>query len=108
MTELTPVSIVNHEAAGLLSVVWQDGSESHLSHALLRSRCKCASCQQQYRQCGQYPQLIDSVRLTAINPVSDKGLNLVFSDGHGRGIYPWDYLHEIFIETTSSTESSIC
>jgi len=36
-----------------------------------------------------------AIRLDAIHPVGDKGLNLVFSDGHGRGIFPWAYLREL-------------
>jgi DUF971 family protein len=31
--------------------------------------------------------------------VSDKGLNLVFSDGHGRGIFPWAYLRGLGLST---------
>ena len=30
-----------------------------------------------------------------VHTIGDKGLNLVFSDGHGRGIYPWAYLREL-------------
>jgi DUF971 family protein len=90
-----PQSIINHEESGMLDLVWQDGRESRLSHGLLRARCKCAACQQQYRQQGTYPDISPSIRLDAIHPVSDQGLNLVFSDGHGRGIYPWAYLHEL-------------
>jgi DUF971 family protein len=101
MTDYTPVSIVNHETSGMLSVAWADGSESRLSHGLLRSRCKCAACQQQFRQQSSYPEVLESIRLTAIHPVSDKGLNLVFSDGHSRGIFPWAYLFELSFETTS-------
>ena len=33
--------------------------------------------------------------LTQINPIGEMGVQLVFSDGHDRGIYPWPYLHEL-------------
>jgi len=94
-----PQSIINHETSGMLDLVWQDGRESRLSHGLLRARCKCAGCQQQYRQLGTHPEILASIRLDAIHPISDKGLNLVFSDGHGRGIFPWAYLHELSFST---------
>jgi DUF971 family protein len=90
-----PVDIVDHQASGVLELRWQDGSVSQLAHGLLRARCRCAACEQAYRECGQHPEPASSVRLVALNPVSDKGLNLVFSDGHGRGIFPWAYLHEL-------------
>ena len=93
--QLFPEAIVDHQASGVLELRWQDGSESHLPHALLRAHCRCAGCQQVYRQEGRHPEAAPTIRLVAINPISDKGLNLVFSDGHGRGIFPWAYLHEL-------------
>lgn len=89
-----PQSIVDHRASGLLQLVWPDGSESSLSHALLRTLCKCAACTQLSRQ-GLTIELPPTIRLADIRPIGDKGLNLVFSDGHGRGIYPWAYLRQI-------------
>lgn len=90
-----PRTIVDHRASGILSVGWQDGSESRIPHWLLRARCRCAECQQAFRLCGERPAAPSSIRLAEILPMSDRALNLVFSDGHGRGIYPWDYLREI-------------
>ena len=64
-------------------------------HSLLRARCRCAGCEQLFRTQGAHPEPVLEIRLEAIHPISDKGLNLVFSDGHGRGIFPWAYLHEL-------------
>ena len=99
--QLFPEAIVNHQASGVLELRWQDGSESHLPHGLLRARCRCAGCQQLHRQSGAHPEPASTIRLEGIHPISDKGLNLVFSDGHGRGIFPWAYLHELSLLTTS-------
>jgi len=96
-----PQSIVDHQASGVLELVWQDGTESRLSHGLLRSCCRCAACEQQFRQTGSRADIAPSIRLDDIRPIGDKGLNLVFSDGHGRGIYPWAYLREIARPTTT-------
>ncbi len=103
---LFPEAIVNHQASGLLELRWHDGSESRLPHGLLRVRCRCAGCQQLHRQQGMHPEIDPTIRLEAINAVSDKGLNLVFSDGRGRGIFPWAYLHELSPLTTSRTSSA--
>ena len=92
---LFPQAIVNHQASGVLELRWQDGSESRLPHGLLRARCRCAGCEQAFRTQGTRPEPIAAMRLDAIHPIADKGLNLVFSDGHGRGIFPWAYLHEL-------------
>jgi DUF971 family protein len=97
----SPEAIVNHQASGVLELRWADGSESRLPHGLLRARCRCAGCEQAYRERGSHPETMPSIRLDAINPIADKGLNLVFSDGHGRGIFPWAYLHELSLTTAS-------
>lgn len=98
---LLPEAIVNHQASGVLELRWHDGRDSHLPHGLLRARCRCAGCQQRYREEGRHPEVAPAIRLDAINPISDMGLNLVFSDGHGRGIFPWAYLRELSLHTAS-------
>jgi DUF971 family protein len=57
-----------------------------------RAGCRTACCA---------PEAASSIRLAAIHAVSDKGLNLAFSDGHGRGIFPWAYLRELGLSATS-------
>ena len=92
-----PEAIVNHQASGVLELRWPDGRHGRLSHGLLRARCRCAGCQQLFRQDGCHPQADAAIRLEAIHPMADTGLNLVFSDGHGRGIFPWSYLHALSV-----------
>jgi DUF971 family protein len=92
---LFPVAITDHTASALLEIAWNDGSRSLLPHGLLRVSCRCALCVQTRRQTNHQPEMSAMVRLTEINPIGQQGLNLVFSDGHGRGIFPWSYLHEL-------------
>jgi len=100
-THAFPIEIVDHQASGVLELRWQDGSASRLPHGLLRARCRCAACEQVHRERGSHPEAASSIRLAAIHAVSDKGLNLAFSDGHGRGIFPWAYLRELGLSATS-------
>jgi DUF971 family protein len=90
-----PAEIVNHAASGVLELVWQDRTRARLPHGLLRFACRCAACEQQSRTTGRRSEVPPGIRLDDIRPVGDKGLNLVFTDGHGRGIYPWAYLRQI-------------
>ena len=83
-----PRSVTVHSASRLLRIEWDDGSESALPHALLRARCRCAFCTKAAPDCS-------GVVLTEAHAMADAGLNLVFSDGHRRGIYPWAYLSEL-------------
>jgi DUF971 family protein len=97
-----PQSIIDHAASGELELVWQDGSMARLPHALPRARCRCAACEQQLRRSGQAPEAMPDIRLAAVHLVGDKGLNLRFSDGHGRGIYPWAHLRQIAREHSAN------
>jgi DUF971 family protein len=90
-----PAEIVNHAVSGVLELVWQDRTRARLPHRLLRFACRCAACEQQSRTTGRRGEVPPDIRIDDIRPVGDKGLNLVFTDGHGRGIFPWAYLRQI-------------
>src|SRR5712691_9732350 len=101
-----PQAIVNHRLSGVLELTWQDHATHRLPHALLRSRCRCGGCEQQSRT-GRRAEVPPDIRLDDIRPVGDKGLNLLFSDGHGRGIYPWAYLRQIAQEHSVIREAPV-
>ena len=88
-----PVSISNSREHQRLRLSWQDGRERSLGHALLRQRCPCSQCRA-FRLRGLNPVVASSVTVLEIHP-QGYGLQLVFSDGHQRGIYPWAYLAEL-------------
>jgi DUF971 family protein len=102
-----PLSIVDHQVTGVLELGWQDGAISRLPHGLLRSLCRCAGCEQQFRTQGRRPDVSPDVRLDDIRPIGDKALNLQFTDGHGRGIYPWAYLRQIAREHSGLPEAPV-
>lgn len=91
---MTPQALTDHAASGVLEITWPDGMTHRLPHALLRARCRCAACEQQRRH-GSGVAVPEGVRLAAIHPVGAQAVNLVFDDGHGRGIYPWAYLRTL-------------
>ena len=37
----------------------------------------------------------EDVNITAIEPVGNYAVRLVFSDGHNTGLYSWDYLYDL-------------
>ena len=71
----------------ILMALWM----AALTHARLRAACPCSACRAQ-RRAGLTVDADDAVRLTAIEPVGAYALNLAFSDGHRRGIYPYEML----------------
>lgn len=78
-----------------LKLVWSDGVETFHGYDVLRGYCPCALCQgHAAREIRFYPP-VGPVDLTAIQPVGNYGLSLAFSDGHGTGIYRFDFLREL-------------
>jgi DUF971 family protein len=87
-----PGAIRNLRGPGQLLLQWQDG-ERTLSHARLRGACPCSQCRAA-RLAGRIAVVPAEVRIERVEP-QGYGVQLVFSDGHERGIYPWDYLRDL-------------
>lgn len=87
---MSPLAVVNSQPERTLRLSWPDGRESVLGHAQLRRQCPCSQCRA-FRLRGVAPLVDDRVRVVEVNG-QGYGVQLVFSDGHQRGIYPWEYL----------------
>ena len=86
--------IENRARDGILAVRWAGGSEHAFTHAELRAACPCSECRA-LRRAGAIVEAAPEVRLTVIEPAGTNALNLGFSDGHARGIYPFALLAEL-------------
>jgi DUF971 family protein len=73
-----------------LSMCASDGRNLALSAEALRAACKCAHCTRA-RFDERFPQTFPGIAITGVNDLG-YGLNISFSDGHNRGIYPKAYL----------------
>lgn len=94
-----PSQLSNDRQGRVLDIVWDDGATQQLPHLLLRSQCKCTVCQSR-RLLAEAVQSLPTapppeVRIDEIRQIGLYGVQLVFSDGHERGIYPWAYLREL-------------
>lgn len=89
----TPVSLHSSRREAVLCIEWPDGASARLSHARLRAACPCAQCRARSLR-GGIAAVEEGVRLVAIHP-QGYGVQLVFDDGHERGIYPWRYLRRL-------------
>jgi DUF971 family protein len=99
-----PESISNNSRAGELEIRWQDGTLQYLDHTFLRTQCQCADCKSA-RIAGSMPAAAPDIRITGIVPVGAYGVQLIFSDGHLRGIYPWIYLRRLEDATACPPEA---
>ena len=89
------LSIQTDDAKAIMSLELDDGTYHSLTYPQLRTACRCAECTALQRRGG----LVDGtgVALQTLAAVGSNALNLHFSDGHTRGIYPLDYLVELAV-----------
>jgi DUF971 family protein len=76
-----------------LDVHWGE-EKFRLTATHLRNQCRCAACKQLALQGTPVIATADT-QLTNASPVGSYAVQLHFSDGHERGIYPWRYLREL-------------
>lgn len=92
------------EARDALVVRWDDGATSRLSAARLRGSSRAAGALRAALD-GAAPAPSDDLLIVDVKPVGTYAVNLFFSDGHDRGIYPWSLLRTLADETA---EKNIC
>lgn len=93
MTALMAPTITGYEAsADLASLLLRTTLHDALSvpAETLRLSCKCAHCTRA-RFDGRFPERFPGIAITEIGDLG-YGLNISFSDGHNRGIYPKPHL----------------
>ena len=77
-----------------LGLAWPNGEATELAAGRLLAKCRCAWCTRA-RIDGSFAASFDGVAIERVAPVGDYAINIAFSDGHARGIYPWTYLRTI-------------
>lgn len=84
-----------------LAIKWNDGSESFIALEALRRHCPCAGCKGEsdimgnvYK--GPEKELSPAAfRLVRLVRVGGYALQPVWADGHGTGIYSFEYLKRL-------------
>jgi DUF971 family protein len=85
----SPTCEVSADLASL-SMIATGGSRVTLAAEELRLSCKCAHCTRA-RFDERFPDRFPGIAIVEVADLG-YGLNISFSDGHNRGIYPKSYL----------------
>ena len=97
---MNPVAVGNSQGKQQLRLNWPDGREQLLDHAELRRQCPCSQCRA-FRLQGLTVKVDPRIRVVELN-AQGYGVQLIFSDGHERGIYQWAYLAQLTHEITET------
>jgi DUF971 family protein len=94
--EVAPPTEINlHRKSRILEVAYGDGSRFRLPCEFLRVYSPSAEVMghgpgQEVLQVGKR-----DIEITAVEPVGNYAVRLVFSDGHDSGLFTWKYLYEL-------------
>jgi DUF971 family protein len=89
------------QIGGELAIKWEDGTESFITLETLRRACPCAGCMGERDVMGQLhkgpeqPLSARSFELVRLQFVGGYGVQPVWADGHGTGIFSFDYLQRL-------------
>jgi prepilin-type processing-associated H-X9-DG protein len=90
-SQTSPERIALSEDARQLTIALASGQTISLHAERLRAACRCAHCRRAHYD-DTFPLSFDGVAIERCEPMGHYGVNIVFSDGHARGIFPWSYL----------------
>jgi DUF971 family protein len=93
-TDPSPSELRVTAGGAALAITWTDGTSSLTDGAALRQACRCAGCTAA-RTTGKPVADAGRVVIAAVESIGDYAVNIIFSDGHARGIFPWAFLREL-------------
>ncbi len=96
MTGLAAPTVADYEVSsdlGALVMRTTEQQETRLTAEDLRIACKCAHCTRA-RFDERFPSRFPGIAIVGVGDLG-YGLNIAFSDGHNRGIYPKSYLMQL-------------
>lgn len=95
MAMVAPTVTAYHVSSDLASLAMtrSDGRALGLSAEKLRHACKCAHCTRA-RIDERFPERFPGIAIVEVADLG-YGLNIAFSDGHNRGIYPKSFLLDL-------------
>ncbi len=89
-----------------LAIKWEDGSETFVKLETLRRHCPCAGCKGEVDVMGNLyknpdqPLTPAAFQLRTIKNVGGYAIQPTWGDGHGSGIFSFDYLKRVAEQPT--------
>jgi DUF971 family protein len=94
-SSITATEIRLRKHSRVLEVAFSDGQRFELPFEYLRVHSPSAEVQG--HGAGEMALVLgkENVGIAAVEPIGHYAVRLVFDDGHGTGLYTWQYLHEL-------------
>jgi DUF971 family protein len=101
-----PTAIRARQADQALEMEWPDGTSSVLSYRDLRGNCPCATCRDEWT--GE--RILDpatirpDLKIETMESIGNYAVQFNWNDGHGSGIFTWDFLRGLTGKTEPPPE----
>jgi DUF971 family protein len=92
---MTPTEIKLRKDSRLLVVTFDDGASFDYTFEYLRVHSPSAEVQGHGPGQGRLQKGKENVDITAIDPIGNYAVRLVFDDGHDTGLYSWTTLRDL-------------
>jgi DUF971 family protein len=92
-----PTEIKLHQQSRILAITFNDGAQFRLSCEFLRVHSPSADVKGHGVGDGVLQVGKEAVNITAVEPVGNYAVKLLFDDGHSTGLYSWDYLYDLAV-----------
>ena len=88
---------ISQESNNRLRITWADGKICDYEAARLRRACPCAQCVNEWtgERTLKAESISDEVEIDDVSIVGRYALNFRWNDGHGTGIYSFQYLRDL-------------
>lgn len=91
---MQPVAINIEDEGRSITLVMADGCSLSIEAGVLW--CHCPSALRRSRRMSGLDLVAPSgIRITHVTPIGHYALNIAFSDGHDRGVFPWALLADL-------------
>ena len=92
---IRPTEIKLHQASRILEVAFEDGARFELPCEYLRVFSPSAEVRGHGPGTATLVTGKEQVNITAIEPIGNYAVRLVFDDGHSTGLYSWNILYDL-------------
>lgn len=99
---IRPTEIKLHQASRVLEVAFEDGTHFELPCEYLRVFSPSAEVRGHGPGTATLVTGKEKVNISAIEPIGNYAVKLVFDDGHSTGLYSWNVLHDLGMEQESN------